>query len=128
MEYGLVRSRALLNTFMMVVRKKVKLTLHYRFDLLAALALSFIPLLAYRSLWTAAYNTGVGDRSVPLELLISYIILGNIIAELFALSFWDDFSWRLREGSVVADLIRPLDFQLMVFFQAVGDTAARIAS
>lgn len=111
-----------------MVWKRVRLVLHYRFDFVAALALSFIQLFAYRALWTAAYASGVGDKSTPLPMLLSYIILGNVISEILNITMWEDFSWRLKEGSIVADLLRPLDFETLVFLQVVGDTAGRIVS
>lgn len=128
MEHGALALRPFFYKLQIIVSKRVKLALHYRFDFLAALALSFIQLFAYRALWKAAYETGVGDRSVPLDLLISYIIVGNIMAEVLTVSLWDDFNWRLKEGSIVADLTRPMDFETQVFFQSLGDTCGKIVN
>ena len=101
----------------------VRQRLQYRFDffmtLLTALmfgALSFM-------IWSAIYSNNT-DQALPWQQLITYIMVGQAIN----LSRWSaaertpvySMDSRIRNLDIALDLIRPVDFHVQRFAEAVG--------
>lgn len=73
-------------------------------------------------LWTAVYGGGGAVEGVTLPMMITYATLASVLALLTR----SDVPWwlerKLRDGSIVVDLIRPYGFLRYLLVSSLGET------
>jgi ABC-2 type transport system permease protein len=104
-----------------VITAAVKQELAYRFHFFAAIlgALLMMALIYY--LWTAIYHSAT-SMSMSYQALITYVCLGQ------AFSFsrpgqrriFTRIGQGIQSGNVLMDLVRPTDYQLLIFSDTAG--------
>ena len=72
-------------------------------------------------LWLYVDDHKPGGLPIPRQTFIAYMALA--LAVNFAMSIWVDgiLGSRIRSGQVATDLLKPINFQWMYFFIAMGD-------
>jgi ABC-2 type transport system permease protein len=104
-----------------VIAAAIKQELAYRFNFFTAIlgALLTMSLLYY--LWTAIYNSAT-SFDMSYQALITYVCLGQAFS--FARPGQRRVMMRIgvgiRRGDILVDLIRPTDYQLLIFSGTLG--------
>jgi ABC-2 type transport system permease protein len=104
-----------------IIAAAIKQELAYRFNFFTAIlgALLTMSLLYY--LWTAIYNSAT-SMEMSYQALITYVCLGQVFS--FARPGQRRVLVRIgggiRIGDVLIDLIRPTDYQLIIFSETFG--------
>ncbi|WP_282940674.1 ABC-2 family transporter protein [Paenibacillus sp. RC67] len=101
----------------------VRQRMQFRFDFIMTLLSTLMFSVMYYMLWKAIYLYST-DTALPWEQLITYVMVGQAInfarwspaerAPTYAMA------QRVKNGDIVLDLIRPVDFQTQRFLEAAG--------
>ncbi|AJY75057.1 ABC transporter permease [Paenibacillus beijingensis] len=101
----------------------LKNTQVYKFDLLLRVINSFILVIAFREVWKAIYANGDGlavSTGVTSQEMQTYAMLAVILFAIIPPSNAYEISDKVRDGSIVFDMQKPWDFQLMYLARAAG--------
>lgn len=90
----------------------------YRLNSLASLINSFIFLALMYALWSAIAASG--ELEGGLEQVLAYIILGQVISSSIFMSVEQLLTWKIREGTIVNELKRPMSLRSQVYFNMLG--------
>jgi len=97
--------------------------MQYRFNFIMSLLAVMIYSVLYFLLWRAIYRYSP-QQIMPWRQLITYVLVGQAIS--FARFSPAErapvygMAGRIRSGDIALDLIRPVDFQLQRFWEALG--------
>ncbi|MEF8880624.1 MAG: ABC-2 family transporter protein [Candidatus Nanohaloarchaea archaeon] len=93
-------------------------SLAYRLDSLASFANSIIFLALMYALWSAIAASGSLEGG--LGRVLSYIVLGQVISSSIFMNVEKMLSGKIREGTIVNELKRPISLRVQVYFQMLG--------
>ncbi len=104
-----------------IVAASVKVEMAYRFDFFMAFLGSLLTMSMLYFLWTSIYRSSV-SIGMSYQALITYVCLGQACS--FARPGQRRIMMRIgggiRSGDVLMDLIRPTDFQMLIFSDTLG--------
>lgn len=93
----------------------------YRNTMVLLLGVSIVQIFILRKVWSALYTARPGVLAIALDDLVAYLTLANLIAWSFPTHTVTRYlRERIREGSVVFDLVRPVGFVPQLVAQMVG--------
>jgi len=104
-----------------VIAAAVKQGLAYRFDFFTAILGSLLTMTLVYFLWTAIYNNAT-SMEMSYQALITYVCLGQAFS--FARPgqryIFIRIGFGIRSGNVLLDLVRPIDYQLLIYCETFG--------
>lgn len=104
-----------------VARLRTAAMFAYRNTMLLFLGVSIVQIFMLKKVWGALYAARPGVLSIPLADLIVYLTIANLIVWSFPTHTVSQYlRERIREGSVVFDLVRPVGFVPQMVAQLVG--------
>jgi len=104
-----------------VARLRTAAMFAYRNTMLLFLGVSIVQIFMLKKVWGALYAARPGVLSIPLADLIVYLTIANLIVWSFPTHTVSRYlRERIREGSVVFDLVRPVGFVPQLVAQLVG--------
>lgn len=79
------------------------------------------------SLWNALFDSNAGSN-IPLshDETIRYIIVATVISTFMECDVIAWINGQIQSGEVANQLIRPIDYKLMIFAKHIGTSAARL--
>ncbi|MEP7355992.1 MAG: ABC-2 family transporter protein [Anaerolineales bacterium] len=77
--------------------------------------------------WRAMYSGTVTIGGLTLGATLTYILLARVFEPLADLDMLMEFGWRLSDGGIALQLVRPVDMQLAYFIQGLGGLALALA-
>lgn len=83
--------------------------LSYRFEVITALFINIILLIANVYLWRAAYHDSVIQMDVRIEQMVTYAIVSVILSAIFQCNVQEKVNRQIREGMIAMDLIKPIN-------------------
>ena len=95
-----------------------KTSLAYRSNSVASLMNSVIFLILMYALWTAIAASG--DLEGGLSRVLTYIVLGQVISSSIFMTVEKFLSGKIRQGTIVNELKRPISLRAQVYFQMLG--------
>lgn len=103
-----------------LARAAVKSLLAYQATFLFGLLASTFSAAAMLYLWRAVLENGTASQGFDWPTMKTYLIVAFVFSSL--VSGYVDYrmAWRIREGEVALDLVRPVDYQWSRFTEAVG--------
>jgi ABC-2 type transport system permease protein len=107
-----------------LIKVSLQEKLVYRFDLIVGLIRTAILILVFRYLWMALYGGLTTYGGVTLAQTITYASMSMIISPLFPNSLILDVGNRIRTGSILFDVTRPMYFGNLLLFQTLGQGVA----
>jgi ABC-2 type transport system permease protein len=116
-----------LSPYLAVVSARFRMTLQYRAAALAGMSVQLFWGFILVMLFTAFYHSTTAPQPMTLPQVVTYIWLGQA---LLAFLPWDsdpDVRIMVRSGTLVYELLRPLDLQALWFWRAVAYRVARAA-
>src|SRR5450756_1594358 len=104
-----------------VARLRTAAMFAYRNTMLLFLGVSIVQIFMLKKVWGALYAARPGVLSIPLADLIVYLTIANLIVWSFPTHTVSRYlRERIREGSVVSDLVRPVGFVPQLVAQLAG--------
>jgi len=104
-----------------VARTRAAAMFAYRNSMLLFLGVSIVQIFMLKKVWGALYASRPGVLAIPLADLIVYLTLANLIVWSFPTHTVSRYlRERIREGSVVFDLVRPVGFVPQMVAQLAG--------
>jgi len=104
-----------------VARLRTAAMFAYRNTMLLFLGVSIVQIFMLKKVWGALYAARPGVLAIPLADLIVYLTIANLIVWSFPTQIVSRYlRERIREGSVVFDLVRPVGFVPQLVAQLVG--------
>ena len=101
--------------------KAFQRTLTYRFELWVELFINLLFMLIYVYLWKALYTGRTEVEGYDLDRILTYIVVSQTLLSFhFTLRIARVIEEKVRTGEVVTDLMKPVDFQLMLLATGVG--------
>ena len=101
--------------------KAFQRTLTYRFELWVELFINVLFMLIYVYLWKALYTGKTTMEGYDLNGILTYIVVSQTLLSFhFTLRIARVIEEKVRTGEVVTDLMKPVDFQLMLLATGVG--------
>ena len=104
-----------------VARLRTAAMFAYRNTMLLFLGVSIVQIFMLKKVWGALYAARPGVLAIPLADLIVYLTIANLIVWSFPTQIVSRYlRERIREGSVVFDLVLPVGFVPQLVAQLVG--------
>lgn len=97
-----------MRAYVQLARMRVLTTLAYRFDAYARIAANFILMLATVFLWRTAYRGIDRVAGVDEQQMVTYAIVSILLGSLFAVNVENAINFRVRQGEIAIDFIRPI--------------------
>ena len=116
-----------MKTYLAFAVKAFQKTLTYRFELWAELFINVLFMFIYVYLWKALYTGRASVEGYDLNDILTYIIVSQTLLTFnFTLRVARIIEEKVRTGEVVTDLMKPVDFQLMMLATSVGTSSHTI--
>ena len=100
----------------------IKEYLAYPSNILAELASKFIYLFMQICLWKALFAGALKHGNLSYSDTIKYVAAACVISIIIECNIIDRMNAQIRSGDIVNDLLRPMDFKLMMLFKHFGNT------
>ena len=107
-----------ISKYVELVATGFRTSLAYRLNSVASLANSVIFLALMYALWSAIAASG--QLQGGLAQVLSYIVLGQVISSSVFMNVEKMLSTKIREGTIVNELKRPVSLRAQVYFQMLG--------
>ncbi len=100
----------------------------YRANLWATLASTMAIAVIQWSLWHAVYGTKSHIAGLSLNAVLSYSLMGRVTSGFLDSPSNLNIGGRVRQGTIVHDLVKPVDFHTQLLFQSLGRASFRLVS
>lgn len=107
-----------LRKYLELILTGFRTSLAYRLNSIASLLNSIIFLILMYALWAAIAASG--ELEGGLSRVLTYIVLGQIISSSIFMNVEKFLSNKIREGTIVNELKRPVSLNAQVYFQMLG--------
>lgn len=105
-------------------RKSFKKHSAYRTTVWLQIVASLIQVGIQVAVWTALIGNGAVD-GIDLDQMITYVILNAAMYAFVLTSLYNDVDTRLRSGDIAIDILRPVQYPLLVLADSLGRAAYR---
>ncbi|HHY11005.1 MAG TPA: hypothetical protein GX529_00065 [Firmicutes bacterium] len=102
--------------------------LRYRANYWATLCSSLMVTVVQWSLWKAVYSNTSSIAGISLPAMMSYVLMGRVTAGFLSEPANLRLGPRVRNGTIVHDLVKPADLHIQLMFQCLGGALFRLAS
>jgi ABC-2 type transport system permease protein len=92
----------------------------YRFNAVMSLVASILYLIMVYAIWTAIDASG--QLAVSLSGVLTYVLLGQVVSNSVFTEVEGYLSERVREGTIVNELKRPVSLRLQIYCYLIGKT------
>ncbi len=104
-----------------------KTILVYNWSTWARLLQNIIGMTAFVYFWRAMYAETATIAGLTLGATLTYILLARVFEPLADLDMLMEFGWRLGDGGIALQLLRPVDMQLAYYVQGLGGLIVQLA-
>lgn len=98
----------------------------YRFNAVMSLVASVLYLVMIYAIWTSIAASG--QLSASLTGVLTYVLLGQVVSNSVFVDVESWMSERVREGTIVNELKRPVSLRLQVYCYLVGKTLFNVVT
>lgn len=107
-----------------LIKVNIKVNLAYAVDAWGAFVVTLFQIFVFYYIWLAIYKFDSIINGISKDQMITYIILSRIIYTQITWGFIPRLGDKIHTGAIAMDLLRPFDFQVMMFFERIGDFLA----
>jgi viologen exporter family transport system permease protein len=115
-----------LRTYAEFVRMGFVDTLAYRLRYYTGIVTYFIYVSVYYFIWKAIYEHGTAIEGFDFPQIITYVAIGWIIRSLYFNNIDQDLATQVTEGTLVMNLIKPVNIQGALIATALGQSVFRL--
>ena len=106
--------------YLILFEQSLQVALAYRVRFFTSLLIGLIQVLVLYYIWRVVYAQENELAGFTLAQMVTYIFISYAIRNLYSFYTETTISSGIRDGSVTADLIRPLNYQSARFFESLG--------
>lgn len=98
----------------------IKTDLAYVASAWTGILVNVMQIIIFYYIWMAIYGERSDLHGINKAQIISYIVLTRILymGVSFGVNLW--ISWMIREGQIAVELLKPFDFQMIIFSGRMG--------
>lgn len=109
-----------LRAYLATARGEILSSLTYRAFSYASIIVSIIQICIFYFIWTGVYVDRESIKGYRYEDMIAYVVLGRIIISMFNWGLNTYISHLIKDGSIIVELLYPVDFMGKLFFMGLG--------
>ena len=94
----------------------------YRTEVFTRIASLLLRVYLLSVLWTSLYRNNGMQAGIPLHAMITYATLALLLDLIYGVDGAYVIRWKIREGSIAIDFMRPISIPLYVFADSMGQT------
>jgi len=102
-------------------------TLAYRLRYYTGIVTYFIYVSVYYFIWRAIFANSSHIEGFDFAQILTYISIGWIIRSFYYNNIDQDLAAQVTEGSLVVNLIKPVNVQVLMMARALGESVFRLA-
>jgi ABC-2 type transport system permease protein len=103
-----------------------KVYMAYQIWFWVGLVLSTIGMAILYFFWRAVYGNAEAIAGLTLNTTLTYILLAQLFRPLTDVDLIFEFGYNLREGGIIHQLLRPINFQAMYYAQSLGNLGMQL--
>jgi len=107
--------------FAELIKVNMKVNLAYAANAWGAFVVTVFQIFVFYYIWMAIYNVDGMINGISKGQIVTYIILSRIIYTQTTWGFIPRIGRTIQTGSIAMELLRPMDFQVLMFFERIGD-------
>lgn len=111
----------MLSKILEIIKINIKVNLAYAINAWGAFIVTLLQIFVFYYIWMAIYKTDSVINGISKEQIVTYIILSRILYTQVTSGFIPRIGRRIQTGDISMDLLKPMDFQLFMFFGRIGD-------
>jgi len=104
-----------------IIKINMKTTLAYITTAWGALFTTLLQIFVFYYIWMAIYKEDSIINGISRDQIITYIIFSRIIYTQLTWGFIARIGSKIQTGSIVMDMLKPVDFQLYMYLGRMGD-------
>lgn len=121
---GSLQGQDMFGKILELIKVNIKVNLAYAVNAWGAFVVTLFQIFVFYYIWMAIYKFDSVINEVSKDQIVMYIILSRIIYTQITWGFIPRIGRTVQTGSIAMELLRPMDFQLMMFFERIGDFLA----
>jgi ABC-2 type transport system permease protein len=103
-----------------------KVFMAYQLWFWVGLVLSTIGMAILYFFWRAVYGSTQVIAGLTLDTTLTYILLAQVFRPLTDVDLIFEFGYNLREGGIIHQMLRPINFQAMYYAQNIGELGTQM--
>lgn len=111
----------MLDKILEIIKINIKVNLAYAINAWGAFVVTLIQIFVFYYIWMAIYKFDSVINGIDKAQIVTYIILSRIIYTQLTCGFIPRIGRRIQTGDITMDLLKPIDFQLFMFYGRIGD-------
>ncbi|WP_155962823.1 ABC transporter permease [Streptococcus ruminantium] len=104
-----------------LTRLMMMTALQYKAFFVASFVSLAVKILVALYVWKTIFFTQPEVNGFTLQTFTTYIIFANLLASLNSFSLGKELSYRILDGSIAGEFLRPYSFIVSLFFKDLGD-------
>jgi len=114
--------------YLYFIKVRIMISLAYRFETISSVLIQFIILSVNAFFWRAVYaNYGNGTvQNTDLNQMLIYSVMSILLGCFFCKSVEGKLRQKIRDGSVAADYVKPINLFGMFFADDIGEIIVNI--
>lgn len=114
----------MLSKILEIIKISIKVDLAYLADAWGAFITTVFQIFVFYYIWMAVYKFDSHINGISKDQIVTYLILSRIIYTQITYGFIPKLGRIIHTGAISMELLRPMDFVSMMFFERVGDLFA----
>ncbi|MBP7654102.1 ABC-2 family transporter protein [Candidatus Dependentiae bacterium] len=110
-----------IKTFSAFIKLAVKINSAYITAVWASIAINTIQIIIFYYIWMSVYRSDTVINGISKQNIITYIILARILWMQIDFGINLQISSMINTGGIAIELVRPVDFQFMMYSLRFGD-------
>lgn len=115
---------AMISKILEIIKVSIKIDLAYLADAWGAFVSTVFQIFVFYYIWMAVYKFDSSINGISKDQIVTYLILSRIIYTQITYGFIPKLGRIIHTGAISMELLRPMDFVYMMFFERVGDFLA----
>lgn len=111
----------MLDKIIEIIKINIKVNLAYAINAWGAFVVTLLQIFVFYYIWMAIYKFDSVINGIDKAQIVTYIILSRIIYTQLIYGFIPRIGRRIQTGDITMDLLKPIDFQLFMFYGRIGD-------
>jgi len=113
--------RRRVSTYAAIISIYLKQVFAYTMRVWLPFVIQFITIVVFIYFWRAVYaGNGSAPWGLSLRQTLNYIILAQVLIQLWEEGYIGFFGYLLRQGQMAVELLRPIDFQLQMYLRQLA--------
>lgn len=107
-----------------IIKVSIKVDFAYLAEAWGAFIVTVFQIFVFYYIWMAIYKFDSSINGISKDQIVTYLILSRIIYTQITYGFIPKLGRIIHTGAISMELLRPMDFMFLMFFERVGDFLA----